>query len=171
MICRRCGNNIGSDVPNCPFCGEKYEFWFTKKETDNSGYSNSSSDTNGIRVLTAIAGTICVIGLFLPFIQITILGSSLNMSFRDLGSKDFAIFFIASAVGLAAGVLKQYIFSAIAGAVYGYFFYIDIKDISTVLGYTKDYIDRGLGYYFMIVGAIGLLIFGIIGFATKVKSR
>jgi hypothetical protein len=175
MICRRCGRNIESDVPNCPYCGEKYEFWFTKKQTesdtDNSGYDNSSYNTNGIRILAVIAGAMCVVGLFLPFIQINLFGSSLSMSFRDVGSKDFAIFFIAGAVGLTAGAIEQYVFSGIAGIVYAYFFYLDNKDLSTLIGYTSDYLSRGLGYYCMIVGALGLLIFGIVGFGIKLKNK
>ena len=42
MICNRCGRNIESDVPKCPYCGVKYEFWFTKKgsDIDNTDYDN-----------------------------------------------------------------------------------------------------------------------------------
>lgn len=173
MICTRCGRNIDSDVPNCPYCGEKYEFWFTKKgsDIDNTDYDKGSYNTNGIRVGAIIFGAMCIIGLFLPFIQINILGSSLSMSFRDVGSRDFAIFFIAGAVGLAAGAIEQYAFSGIAGIVYGYFFYIDTKDLSELIGYTNDYLAKGLGYYCMIAGALGLLIMGIVGFGIKLNSK
>ena len=175
MICNRCGRNIGSDVPQCPFCGEKYDFWFTKRDTQSSDPDNSQDTTfynPFLMPLTVIAGILCVVGLFLPFIGIEFLGSTFSASFKDLSSNDFSIFFIAGMVGLIAGIFKQYLFSAIAGGVYAGFFFYDTKDINKLIGLLKgEYFIRGIGYYCMLVGCVALLVLGIWGFMVKYNNR
>ena len=175
MICNRCGRTIDSDVPECPFCGEKYDYWFTKRETQSSDSDNSGSTTTYnpfLMPLTVIAGILCVVGLFLPFLGFEFLGASSSVSFKDLGSNDFSIFFIAGMVGLIAGIFKQYLFSAIAGGAYACFFFYDTKDINKLIGLLKgEFFVRGIGYYCMLVGCVALIVLGIWGCATKLNNR
>lgn len=175
MICKKCGEKIGSDLAECPFCGEKYDYWFTKRDTQSSDSDNSGSTTTYnpfLMPLTVIAGILCVVGLFLPFLGFEFLGSSSSVSFRDIGSKDFSIFFIAGVVGLIAGVFKQFLFSAIAGGVYAGFFFYDTKDINELIGLLKgEFFNRGIGYYCMLVGCVALLVLGIWGFMVKYNNR
>lgn len=187
MICTVCGKemkiayNQEKDmlVASCETC--KYDMPY-RKPTENLDKNlkayNLGQNVGGIicRVASALCGAVALFGAFLPFVKASFLGFTKEASFFEL-TEDAKIFVSVVAVGLVLSAFAIYIIPIIAGIFDVFLLYIDTSDYWKMIANESigQFASKGVGYYCMYIGAIGLSVFAIIGLiitiSNKIKNR
>lgn len=171
MFCPSCGKEIPEGATFCPNCGATVR----KASSPNgqvafSGVINKSK----MNIFGIIASVVLLLSAFLPFVSVNIFGSSLSASLMDGGDGIIVIAFaIAGIVFSLLGIDIVVIITGVAGII---IFFVENSQFSEVASddefgaLASAMIDKGPGFYFLLLGSICLIIAGIIRFIQKKKS-
>lgn len=181
-FCIKCGQELKENDVFCPQCGTPIQ----KKESDNSFAQNAANmqeqakstfqdikstttdfihnDRSGFvdkfigqnNVVGLLACALILIGNFLPFASVSLYGYSQSVSLMDSG-KDGIIFLVAAIVTIVLIILKNDLLALIAGIITGGLGIYEILHTNSQLGSYAAFVDKGAGYYLLLIGAVLLL--------------
>ena len=175
MFCPSCGKEIPEGATFCPNCGAT-----VRKASSPANSPNRQLTFPGIinkskmNIFGIIASVVLLLSSFLPFVSVDVFGSSLSASLMD--GPDGIIVIIVAIAGIVFSLLGIDIATIIAGAVAMIIFFVENAQFSEATGddefgaLAAAMIDKGAGYYFLLLGSICLIIAGIIRFIQKKKA-
>ena len=188
--CNKCGIIVQDDFFTCPNCkgvsftqtdiedtSQKDDMSAIKSFTGSEfkGSSGAKSDHATelliLRVLQIVGSCLCLIGLFLPFIKVTFLGTVMQKPFNELATNDVYIFAVIAIVGLIFACLGKHLIPAIAGAIYGVVLYLDTYEYFENIRQSEygSFASKGVGFYCMVGGIILMIVCGAV--ATYLKHK
>ena len=124
---------------------------------------------NLTRIIIVIAGALCVIGLFLPHIRIGESEYATRVTFLIFRSPRLIPLICLGIAGILGGIFKIYMLAAISGLIYCILFMVDMRVFYLIPLY--EYYTKSIGFYFMFIGAMALLFFGIVGVADMIINK
>ena len=121
-----------------------------------------------IKILCIIACLVIGVSAFLPYFSVSGLGITVSKSLKD--SNDWIYILIIAGAALVFSIIGKYLPVIFLGMASLAMFFIENNSITTNLGKEIDALARSLiqnsmGYYFLLVGSIALIIFGVLGLA------
>lgn len=124
-----------------------------------------------IKIIGIISAIAVGISVLFPFLKMTVLGTTMGISLSD-GNAWIEVAIIAI-LGLVFSCLENYyvtIASGIAGIAYTIYklsqaskIMSNAKTSEFASNFVEQIIERGAGFYLLLLGSIGLLIVGILG--------
>lgn len=106
---------------------------------------------------------------FFPYLSVSFLGTAVSKSLID-GGDGYIILGIA-VIGLICSTCGKYIPSIIVGVVSFVFFILENNTVSANMGeaneMAKAMLQKGAGYYMLVIGSILLVVFSIMGLCDK----
>ena len=182
MFCPSCGKEISDGATFCPGCGSpikaKAGATGTVGMTGMAG-SNAQQSLSGIfnkskmNIYGIIASALILLSVFLPFVSVDFFGTKMSVSLLD--GSDGILFIIIAIVGAVVSVLGKNIIVIITGAVSTLFFFIENANLSGDDDYYSELassmLQKGPGYFFLLIGSLGLLIAGIVVFVQKKNNK
>ncbi|MCR5428308.1 MAG: zinc ribbon domain-containing protein [Lachnospiraceae bacterium] len=177
MYCRYCGAQIPDDVKFCTNCGKSVlgaEPDLGRQQNEGAGYENDGTYRRSLLVkpnlIGIIASVLIGISVFMPFASASIFGTTISTALID--GVDGVIILIIAAAALLFSIFGLNIPVIVMGAISVVCFFIDSsaldKDADHLL---QSMIQKGSGYYLMIIAAFALTIAGIIGLLSKKKNK
>ena len=180
--CFKCGSSLSAGVLFCPYCGtplkEQGNTYRSQPDTryeptnNRVGVVSSYDSTKTLFMVLCLASSIaCLVGLFMPYVSASLLGSSISKSLQELtnGEGDFPIFVAVAVVGIVLSLFKEFFGCVLDGIAFLVVHSIDTDEYWS--GLSGSIASKGVGYYVMVGGAIFLIIFGITGFVEKIKYK
>jgi hypothetical protein len=121
-----------------------------------------------IKILCIIACLVIGVSAFLPYFSVSGLGVTVSKSLKD--SNDWIYILIIAGAALVFSIIGKYLPVIFLGMASLAMFFIENNSITTNLGKEIDALARSLiqnnmGYYFLLVGSISLIIFAVLGLA------
>ena len=121
-----------------------------------------------IKILCIIACLVIGVSAFLPYFSVSGLGITVSKSLKD--SHDWIYILIIAGAALVFSIIGKYLPVIFLGMASLVMFFIENNSITTNLGKEIDALARSLiqnniGYYFLLVGSIALIIFAVLGLA------
>ena len=121
-----------------------------------------------IKILCIIACLVIGVSAFLPYFSVSGLGITVSKSLKD--SNDWIYIVIIAGAAFIFSILGKYLPVIFLGMASLGMFFIENNSITTNLGKEIDALARSLiqnniGYYFLLVGSIALIIFAVLGLA------
>lgn len=181
MFCGSCGKEINEGATFCPNCGAAIKPKSAATNTQPNGnfqqsfnaqqlMSGITSNPN-LNIFGIIAGVILLLSAFLPFASISVFGSSMSVSLIDGG--DGVIVIILALVGIVFSVLGKNIVVIVSGVISTLLFFVELAQMTS--SYEDEFmnelassmIHKGIGFYFLLIGAVCLIIAGIVGIRQK----
>ncbi len=190
-MCNECGIIVHDEFKECPSCKsisftpceEEVVSKNVKTNNDESIQTSNSLESklfNGVssnqmvvfRVLEILGGVLSVFGLFLPFIQATILGTTFKKAFYELAPDDVFIFITIGGLGFICACIGIHIFTAILGGVYGVVLLVDTYDYFAQIRQSDvgSIATKGIGFYCMVVGLVLMAVFGAVSAYLKLNK-
>ncbi len=118
-------------------------------------------------IVVAVGALLGVLGIFLPFVSIDILGQSESTNvFTPLT----IVWIVAAVAALVFAVLGNKIVTLICAIVAGAGFLISFFVNSGELSDLGSMVNKGIGYWFLLIGGIVMIISGIVYFITSPKT-
>lgn len=184
MFCPKCGAQVPDGSPFCGSCGAPLSQQqapvnqgggfgggnpmngFNPQDMMNDFKNNVTNfKSYGIPQFVVLgAAVLLIISIFLPFLTVKMFGISVSASLLEGG---FLHWLLAILIGLCAGFLaitKKGLNMLIAGAVavvYWIFEWIFQKEA---------FASFGIGFYFMMLGCIGICVGGVLQFLQDKKN-
>ncbi len=173
MFCPKCGNELVEGAAFCSNCGRPVDGVGTSAQSYVSDKPQNQSQL--YKIFGVIEGIILLLSSFFPYISVTVFGVRVGKSMLEGGDGYIVIGFAIAAiifaiVGKNEGVISFGVLSL------GLLIFEEI--------YMKKNIDpewyelaaallrRGAGYYFLLIGSMGLIFSGIYGlYVTKRGAR
>lgn len=183
-FCIKCGQELKPDDAFCPNCGTKVtkktnsqtqtfaenaaqmqdQAKNTINDIKNTTKDFISHDKTGFldkfvkqnNVVGIVACFLIIIGCLLPFASVSMLGYSQSVSLLSDG-KDGIIFLVAALVTIALILIKKDLLSLIAGIITGGLGIYEIIYTNSQLGEYSSMVNKGMGYYLLLIGAIVLI--------------
>ena len=183
-FCIKCGQELKPDDAFCPNCGTKVtkktnsqtqtfaenaaqmqdQAKNTINDIKNTTKDFISHDKTGFldkfvkqnNVVGIVACFLIIIGCLLPFASVSMLGYSQSVSLLSDG-KDGIIFLVAALVTIALILIKKDLLSLIAGIITGGLGIYEIIYTNSQLGQYSSMVNKGMGYYLLLIGAIVLI--------------
>lgn len=183
-FCIKCGQELKPDDAFCPNCGTKVtkktnsqtqtfaenaaqmqdQAKNTINDIKNTTKDFISHDKTGFldkfvkqnNVVGIVACFLIIIGCLLPFASVSMLGYSQSVSLLSDG-KDGIIFLVAALVTIALILIKKDLLSLIAGIITGGLGVYEIIYTNSQLGDYSSMVNKGMGYYLLLIGAIVLI--------------
>ena len=117
-----------------------------------------------------IACAVIGISVILPYFSVSGLGLTVSKKLTD--STDGIIILVIAAVALILSLLGKYLPVVFLGGACLVFFFIENNKVTTNLGKEIDALARSMvqndmGYYFLLIGSVALIIFSVLGLGTK----
>ena len=135
--------------------------------------NTESDDRNSFLHLTGIiiiiAGVLCSIGPLLPHLKISDSYGVARIPFLIFQSPRLILFIGIGIASIFAGIYRKFLLSAIFGLIYGLLFLLDVIYYNLIVMY--KYFTFSIGFYFMFIGILALLLFGAVGFVSKIRER
>ena len=127
-----------------------------------------------IKILCIIACLVIGVSAFLPYFSVSGLGITVSKSLKD--SNDWIYIIIIAGAAFIFSVLGKYLPVVFLGMASLAMFFIENNSITTNLGKEIDALARSLiqnniGYYFLLVGSIALIIFAVLGLARIGRKK
>lgn len=177
MYCRYCGAQIPDDVKFCTNCGKSVsgaEPGSDSQQNENAAYTNAGAKNRSLLVkpnlIGIIASILIGISVFMPFASATIFGTTLSSSLID--GVDGVIILIIAAAALLFSIFGLNIPVIVMGAISIICFFIDSSALENDADHLlQSMIQKGSGYYLMIIAALALTLAGIIGLLLKKKNK
>lgn len=118
-------------------------------------------------IVVAVGALLGVLGIFLPFVSIDILGQSESTNvFTPLT----IVWIVAAVAALVFAVLGNKIVTLICAIVAGAGFLISFFVNNGELSDLGSLVNKGIGYWFLLIGGIVMIISGIVYFITSPKT-
>lgn len=150
--CSECGKEVSSKATSCPYCGNPIgDVETTHKQTNNSATFGYASIVGGI---------LSLIGCFIPFLTISILGASNSKSLFGLSDMGFVVVG-ASLLGIVLSIPKpsnKYIVPFIAGIVNIIVAVSVANKIKANAGNLANVVQTDIGFYLVLGGSIAMII-------------
>lgn len=171
---------MGNEGAFCPYCGmalSQVNETMGKQDNHNpqdTQRSNVLSRIFAFRIAIVIGSIMCVGGLFLPFIKVTVFGTVVEKSFTQLvASHNYMLFIGIAIIGFLGAAFEAFSVSAVSGLLYGILLYLSTHSyFQEMQGEQKGFfIVKGIGYYCVWIGLLVMLIFAILGAVVKYKER
>ena len=164
MYCQKCGNLIPADSKECEKCGAIIISNHIVQPVAQP--VKKSKLPNFIAIIAAI---VLALGAFLPYASVSIFGISKSTSLLDGG--DGIFFLVAAGIALLFALFNLNIGVIIMGVIsvgLAVFEAVTFENSNTdALGL----LNKEIGYYLMIIGAIAVFVSGIIGAIIKAKRK
>lgn len=177
MYCQYCGTKNEDGATYCSECGKPLGSVATESTQTNQQISKKKVKRK-INIIGIISGVIVMLGAFLPFISITVLGQKHSFGFMDETDNTAGLLFVAlAAISILLSVIGVNIFNIIAGLLSFAIFWsnhssvIDEFNTAAWVQEASALLQRELGFYCLLVGSIGLIISGIIGMITRRNQK
>lgn len=164
MYCSNCGTQYDDSAKFCPSCGapstaestanySNYNNQNTYQYTGPMGQTNTPAVSKP-NIIGIVAGVLAILCTFLPYVKASFLGLSESESL--IGGGDGVFFIILGILAIVFSVLnkeKIFIGVAVATCLLTIFEIVDFNNQvdENILG---DIIEKGFGYYLMIIAAI-----------------
>ena len=121
-----------------------------------------------IKILCIIACLVIGVSAFLPYFSVSGLGITVSKSLKD--GNDWIYIVIIAGAAFIFSILGKYLPVIFLGMASLGMFFIENNSITTNLGKEIDALARSLiqnniGYYFLLVGSIALIIFAVLSLA------
>ena len=183
--CIKCGQELKADDIFCPNCGtaveqstnsQKQSFAQnasqmqsqaknTLNDIKNTTMDFISNDKSGFvdkfikqnNVVGIVSCLLIILGCLLPFASVSVFGYSQSVSLLGDG-KDGIIFLIASIITIVMILIKKDLLALIAGLITGGLGIYEIVYTNDQLGSYSSMVDKGMGYYLLLIGAIVLIV-------------
>lgn len=125
------------------------------------------------KLLCICACLVIGISVVLPYFSVSAFGLTVSKSMMDGGDGIFVL--IIAAAALIFSVLGKFVPAVFLGIASFGMIFLENNSVTTNLGKEMDALARsmlqkGLGYYFLLVGSIALVVFAVLGMASK-KSK
>lgn len=118
-------------------------------------------------IVVAVGALLGVLGIFLPFVSIDILGQSESTNvFTPLT----IVWIVAAVAALVFAVLGNKIVTLICAIVAGAGFLISFFVNNGELSDLGSLVNKGIGYWFLLIGGIVMIVSGIVYFITSPKT-
>ena len=192
MYCSNCGIVLKDGVSFCPNCGKPVKEGNANIERNmnvdtsqniNSDINSSfmqnypytptqlTSNTKSIKIIAIVGCSLAILGIFLPFVNVSVFGVGIGRSFYQMASIDFLILLAIAIIGLVGSIREIYKIPAIAGAAYGTLLYIDTYGYFQKVNDVGSLANNGIGFYCMALGVVVMFVSGIIGTILKAKLK
>ena len=124
------------------------------------------------RILCACACLVIGISVVLPYFSVSGLGVTVSKSMMD--SNEGVYVLIIAAVALVFSLIGKFIPVIFLGMASFGMVFIENNSIRTNLGKEVDalaraILNRGIGYYCLLIGSIALILFSLIGLIRRKK--
>ena len=152
MYCPKCGAEIEENSTQCSACNEIIAM-NTVKETNVKKKNIPACITAGLLALSAI----------LPFVSVSFLGTNISKSLLDGG--DGIFFIIIAIISLILALKNKNVGVIVTGIIATLLAAFEIGHMNSILG-DNEYsvlVQKGLGFYLLIISSIGIIITGVIG--------
>lgn len=180
MFCHNCGKEIPEGAQFCTNCGTPVG---GTSPAENSAATPVSATTapaaagkkSKMNMIGIIAGAVVALATFLPFVSVSVFGTSISQSLMDGG--DGIIYLIVAAVAIVCAALGFNIVVIITGMISLILFFIEnssLKDVTSdsYLGeLASSLIQKGAGYYLILIGSIALIVAGVMGIMQKKRKN
>jgi len=159
MNCNNCGAWNSDDALYCSQCGSALN---TTKPVGTA---------NGINVFGLISSVVLLASAFLPLFSVNVFGTKVNASLID--GTDWIIIVLLAVAGVWFAIKERGVELIICGVLgFAYFLYVtySVKNslsasaAGSELAATiaRSMVERGLGYFALLFGSVGLTVAGII---------
>ena len=171
MFCQNCGKEIPEGAQFCPNCGAPVGAPAPASEPVVPVVTKKKSKMN---IIGIIAGAVIILATFLPFVSVSLLGTTASQSLMDGG--DGIIYIAVAALGILFACLGKNIIVGIAGVISLILFFIENSSLNDIgkdayLGeLASSLVQKGAGYYLILIGSIALIVAGVVGFVQKKKN-
>ena len=173
MFCPTCGKELSDGATFCPGCGTALNGKSGANGANSQKTSSKFFDLSRMNIIGIVASIAVLLAVFLPFASIDIFGTKESVSLID--GSDGILFIIIAVAGAVFSVLNLNIVVIIAGAISTVFFFIENANLSgsdadELTQLAASMIQKEFGYYLLIIGSIGLIVAGLVGFVLKKKK-
>ena len=122
------------------------------------------------KIVCIVACLVIGFSIFLPYFSVSGFGVTVSKSLKDSNDWIFAV--IIASAALIFTILGKYLPVVFLGMASFALFFIENNSITTNMGkeidaLARSYIQHDLGYYFLLVGSIALIIFAVLGLGMK----
>ena len=159
MFCKNCGSEIKDNADFCPNCGTAVE-----KKAGTVGKTGFSVDMLKFEkgrssIIALVASAVMIIMVFLPYVTVEFWGMKESFSLIQGDGIFFIIIAIAGVItGLIGKQKPMIVVGGIACALALFEIFHFTSSIKALASYgLQDLIKNGIGFYLMILSAIGLL--------------
>ena len=175
MFCQSCGKEIPEGASFCGECGAPVG---AKAESAvaTAVAQAAQKPKRKMNIIGLIAGIAVALSTFMPLYSVNVFGTKVTSSATQ-DSTITIIFLVIAALGIVFSLFGTNVLVSIMGVVtFGWFLLIQYSFESTLeddaLGeLAKSMIQKDIGFYLLLLGAIGLLIGGIVGIINKKKNK
>ena len=127
----------------------------------------------GWRFLCIIACLLIGVSAFFPYFSVSGLGVTVSKSMRD--GNNWIFLMIITAAALLFSAIGKYLPVFFLGVASLVLFIIENNSITTNLGkeidaLARSVIQKNIGYYFLLIGSIAMIIFAVLGLANSKKN-
>lgn len=165
MFCTKCGKELPDGTGFCPSCGAQLNNAESSNEINKQAFNVKETHN----ILAIIGAVLTVLGLFLPYRKVSVLGTIISMSQMQASQEDtiFGIIVIGMVLLAMWLMYKQknigYMTISVILALLGVFMLFgDDAYLKGELGDYRYFVSHGIGFYFMIMGPIVMVAAGII---------
>ena len=167
MNCSNCGAWNSDDAQFCSKCGAPLN---TPINTEQA--VEQTGEINGIGL---IASLVLIASAFLPLYSVNVFGTKVNITLID--GTDWIIMVLLGGLGILFSIKDKGIHQSLCGVLgAAYFLYITIS-VRGILSSSSSselasaiaqrMLERGSGYFALLLGSIGLIVAGMISKKNK----
>lgn len=170
MVCPNCGGEVQNGANSCWLCGtvlsqpqttynpaQYQEAYFANQAASNTYKNSSNAQANIPAIISAIvmAGS-----TILPYGKVSVWGFSSSVSLMDGGDGWF--FLVLGVFALLMAALNKNVGVVVFGVISVGLAIFEMADFADKRASEYGvFLDKGIGYYGMIVGAVGIFAAGI----------
>ena len=151
------------------------EGWIGSSGNDNFQQRQRITDKESkvLRILELIGSILCLAGIFLPFVKVSIFGSVIERSFSNLAPIDHLLFIGIAVAGIIGAALRRHLLTAIMGIAYGGLLFFETKDYFADINESEygSMVTKGGGFYFMVIGLLLMVGSGLYALYLRKKQE